>query len=590
MIKDAEGKPCTSHQAALERWITFLSEMEGGERLDAMSLRSKWLSNLAELRCHQFEVPILEVPSLVDLEQACRQVAAGKASGMDRIPSELLRFCPREMAKTLYSLMLKVYLQGQEPLAHKGGYLVPIWKGKLAKDVCGAFRSILISSMVGKTLHKAIRTKQSDIYHCYLHAQQLGGRRGVSVSLGGHLIRAFLRIFKNQNKPTAVLFIDLQEAFYRVIRPLAISGSWDDEHIASIAARLHLDSNIMHDLKAHLQAECAIDMAHMQDTAKHAIKALHTDTCFALHGQRDFVRTSHGSRPGDSFADVIFGYLMAHVLKAFEAQVASKGILTSFPRDPQPDFHAKGFPQLPDDELQMIGLCWMDDLAIPLTANTNEELLTNLGVATSTILDLFRSHAMTPNLNKGKTEILFKPRGRGSQTCKKQFFGPNAPGVFVAVGEYGPYKVNIVTQYLHLGGTTHFSGDLRKEIKRRIAIANQSFNKHRKLIYQNVDLEPTRRFEIFQSLILSRLLFGAETWFIQDQKTKDYLHGAVIRLYKRLLRCPSDSHVSDEEVLHRTGLPAPSTLLRMRRLSYLALWSPWGIALIVEFSTKIVTG
>ena len=39
--------------------------------------------------------------------------------------------------------LLKVYLQGQEPLAHKGGYLVPIWKGKLSKDVCGAFRSIL---------------------------------------------------------------------------------------------------------------------------------------------------------------------------------------------------------------------------------------------------------------------------------------------------------------------------------------------------------------------------------------------------------------------------------------------------------------
>ena len=31
-----------------------------------------------------------------------------------------------------------------------------------------------------------------------------------------------------------MLFIDLQEAFYRVVRPLAISGSWSDETIATM--------------------------------------------------------------------------------------------------------------------------------------------------------------------------------------------------------------------------------------------------------------------------------------------------------------------------------------------------------------------
>ncbi|CAL1160873.1 unnamed protein product [Cladocopium goreaui] len=570
MIKDEEGNPCTSQQAALERWITFFSDMEGGERVDGQQQRDKWRSNLEDLRCHNFEVEITEMPSLVDLEQVCRQVAAGKASGIDRIPSELLRYCPSSMARTLYTLMLKIYLQGQEPLEHKGGFLVPIWKGKLSKDVCGAFRSILISSMVGKTLHKAMRTKQSDLYHSFLHSQQLGGRKGVSVALGGHIIRALLRIFSKRNQPTAVLFIDLQEAFYRVIRPLAISGSWDDAHIASMAARLHLDHHVVHDLYQHLNEASAIEMAGMQGAAKRAIRALHLDTYFALPGQHDYVRTSHGSRPGDSYADVVFGYLMARVLKSFEAQLEAKNILSSFPDDPQPDFHGRGFAETNHKEVQMIGPCWMDDLAIPLTAESNDALLANLGTATSTILDLFRSHAMTPNLSKGKAEILFKPRGKGSKACQRRIFGPNAPGHFDAIGEYGTYQVNIVTQYLHLGGTTHFTGDLRKEIKRRIAISNQSFNKHRKLIYQNTDLAPTRRSEIFNSLILSRLLFGAETWFIQDQKTKEYLHSAVMRLYKRLMRCPSDSHVSDDEVLHRTELPAPSTLLRMKRLSYLS--------------------
>ena len=34
LIKDAQGQPCTSQTAAMNRWIEFFSEMEGGERVD----------------------------------------------------------------------------------------------------------------------------------------------------------------------------------------------------------------------------------------------------------------------------------------------------------------------------------------------------------------------------------------------------------------------------------------------------------------------------------------------------------------------------------------------------------------------------
>ena len=139
----------------------------------------------------------------------------------------------------LYTLMLEVCLHGQEPLEHKGGLLIPIWKGKMSKDLCAAFRSILISSTAGKAMHKALRSKQSEIYYQHLHPQQLGGRKYIPVGLGSHFLRAFLRICHAQRKPSAVLFIDLQEAFYRVVRPLAIAGPWTDELIAT---RIGLES------------------------------------------------------------------------------------------------------------------------------------------------------------------------------------------------------------------------------------------------------------------------------------------------------------------------------------------------------------
>ena len=124
--------------------------------------------------------------------------------------------------------------------------------------------------MVGKTMHKALRTKQTDLYQRYLHPQQLGGRKGISVVLCGHLVRAFLRIFAARNQPTAVIFIDLQEAFYRVVRPLAISGPWSDELIATMAERLQLDQNILRDLYEHLRCPSAVEQAQLSMTARRA--------------------------------------------------------------------------------------------------------------------------------------------------------------------------------------------------------------------------------------------------------------------------------------------------------------------------------
>ena len=47
-------------------------------------------------------------------------------------------------------------------------------------------------------------------------------------------------------------------------------------------------------------------------------------------------------------------------------------------------------------------------------------------------------------------------------------------------------------------------------------------------------------------------------------------HRAVLRLYRRLLKIPSDQHLTDREVLCRVQLPCPEVLLRQARLRYFA--------------------
>ena len=565
LVRDARGEFCKTADSALKRWIAFFGQMEGGQCATEQEQWTTWRSHLQQFMQEEVTIPVEEIPSLCELEVACRRTAAGKASGLDALPSEVCKTCPKAVALHLYSLLLKTCAHGQEALSHKGGILLPIWKGKNAKDQCSAFRSILLSSCFGKVMHKAVRTKQLTLYQNFLQAQQIGGRQGVPVTLGSHQVRAFQRLCSHLKQPSALLFIDLQEAFYRVVRPLVVAGPIDDELIATMAARIDLDEGFLHDLHQALQMPCALEDAGVPPHLRRTIRALHTDTFFKLPNQTDQVLTQIGTRPGDSFADVVFGYMMAKVLHKFQADMDALGLLLHIPDE-------EAFsPQTPNPgpRFPFVGPCWMDDLCICLTAANNRILEQALGTATGAILDTFKGFAMTPNLQPGKTAIVISPRGQGTNQWKKRLFGPLTDGSFFCMGEHHPYRVPLVTEYTHLGGKVHFSTLVKKEIKIRLGQAHQEFNKHRKLLYQNVHFAMDKKRELFQSLILSRLLYGAETWSIPDRQTREYLHGGIMGLYKRLLKWPFDKPISDEEVLYRTGMPSPSELLRVRRLRYL---------------------
>ena len=88
------------------------------------------LPNLAKSMVQHDDIPIAEVPSLIDLETAMRRIKPGKATGPDLLPAELFHFHAAAVAKQSYALFLKTAVQAQEPLVHKGGWLMPLWKGK----------------------------------------------------------------------------------------------------------------------------------------------------------------------------------------------------------------------------------------------------------------------------------------------------------------------------------------------------------------------------------------------------------------------------------------------------------------------------
>ena len=567
IVKDAQGQPCKSPDAALDRWIEHFSTIEGGTRVENARQRELWIANLEHFRAESFDIKWHELPSLVDIERACRQVSKGKATGPDGVPSDVVHHLASPIAKHLYPMLLKLLTHGQESLLHKGGRLAVAWKKKGAQDLCDSYRSLLVSSHPAKAMHKCLRSGQVHLYEKYMQRQQLGGRRKVPVTLAVHLTRAFLRVQHHQHRSAGILYLDLKEAFYRIIRPLVVDVTLTDEILAQLVARLGLPAQALHELHGLLSEEGALERAGLDLCHRRAIAAIHSDTHFSIPGQRDCTRTQAGTRPGDSWADVVFGFAWARLLHKLQDDLINCDVLEHYTdRAPWKPFHDEGHED--GQQIPFIGPTWMDDLSLCVAGVQAAEVERRLGVAASTLIDHCQAHGMTPNLAKGKTEMLMSLRGGGSRQLKRRYFGGQSSGLMPVIGNEGVHHITVVGEYVHLGNLMHHSGKDLLEIKRRLAIAHTTFTDQRRRIFHNPTLTFGKKKELFDSLILSSLMYGAETWVLGDWGQREYFHAGVIRLYKRLCAIKHDAHITDEDLLGEHGLLSPSELLRRQRLRY----------------------
>eukprot|EP00438_Fugacium_kawagutii_P010157 Skav235745 [mRNA] locus=scaffold1612:161426:167122:- [translate_table: standard] len=577
-ITRPDGQPCQSVEDLANTWAKFFGDMEGGFSTDSHGLLQAWQEHQRQWHVEEAQATCTELPSLTHLEDAFRRVKPGKAVGLDLLPPELCHHHAPELARLCYPLMMKIMYFGQEPLGWKGGRLIPAWKGKGPTTLPESYRSLLISSHLGKAVHRAIRQSQCALMEQFWHTAQLGGRRHVPVTLGVHHVRTFLRVQKQQQRAAGLFFVDFREAFYRVVRPLAVHQHWSDEQVAQILRHFQLPATAMDDLRRHLADPCAVQQANLSVWHRQAVSAIHSTTWFQVPGQADYIQTTRGSRPGDCFADVIFSFVLTRLLGALQALFAEHDLLEYIPDVPDGPFWQGAQGQVP-----CIGPVWMDDICLVFSGSDADSLLQKVQTGVSLFLDCCRGFAFTPNMDKGKTEVLFALRGRGARRVQRILFTTEPSHRLHVVCENGVEAVHVVGAYQHLGGQAHHAGKSTQEARKRLSIAHCAFSQHRKLLYHNANLSFEKRKQLMLMLVLSKLTYAMDSWVLETNADKKMVHSGVLRLYKRFLRIPHDQEISDEEVLHRAGLPSPTDLLRRSRLRYLAqLYAcsdsvPWGL-------------
>jgi hypothetical protein len=151
-------------------------------------------------------------------------------------------------------------------------------------------------------------------------------------------------------------------------------------------------------LYIYIQHPSAIELAGAPPHVQNLLQAIHRDTWFVVDDQSDVVRTELGPRPGDGFADVVFGFLGSKLLRTLEAELQNLQMLDHFPIETGLQWgQREDLERMARESSPFLGPTWMDDLCDCLSAHSNDELVNRIGVAAGLLLDLCRAIKWSPS-------------------------------------------------------------------------------------------------------------------------------------------------------------------------------------------------
>lgn len=259
MVFDSKGEPIDSVQALAERGRDHFSCQENGIPVTPQELLAVCDGRRQDARVHpRWE----DLPTLVDIEMAFRRTKKGKAFFDDGVPGELLAKIPARMSSAFYPLFLKETGYQHEAAIYKGGRLVPMHK-RGSPMLCENYRSLFVSSVVGKALHSHFRQKLGPIFEECRLPLQLGGVKGQGIQQASHVLRLNHDLAIRESSSYAVLFIDVQNAFYRLLREHIVAVVEVDRCLRELFASLQLPEDTFVEFQNLLQLGPAIDGAQV---------------------------------------------------------------------------------------------------------------------------------------------------------------------------------------------------------------------------------------------------------------------------------------------------------------------------------------
>lgn len=571
-LRDEQGEMAGD---AFERdaiWSRHCARMEAGVRTTTHRLllraRRKAVDRWDE--GDYLDRHLQEAPTLQELEGCFRRVKMHKAPGADSLRSDLCHLAPTEMAKQCFSLLLKVFWKREEPVQMKGGVLISAHKGGDYKEVSN-FRSLLLSSHMGKCMRRPIRQRLVECYAAHSDDLHLSVRPGSNVAHASISLRLFLDGAGRQNLSAAVLYLDIKAAYYRVIRQIVVSSQSAKESVARLLLYFDLNNTCVDDLLSELDGRPVVDELEVPDHLASLLEESLSSTWFTTIYRTNIHESLAGSRPGDGMADVIFAMIFRRIMVEVKSDLAEHFEMHDDVWVP----NYRAMDEIPENVAPppYVEIIWADDLAIAVAHKDPEVVIERIKLATQKVFNRCCRLSLIPNLAKGKTEIILRLKGKNSRQLRAHYFNQEEPHVIIDDVDEDFKKVRLASRYKHLGTQIHTKGGLIYEIKARLGAALGVYRQHRRQVFQNKKIDLEKRKMLLRTLVLSIVRYNTGTWSELTKGEFRYFKSRLYRMYRGIARGEvgeeEQRRWNDERLLAYLELPCAQTLLHEARLSYM---------------------
>ena len=557
-----DGSRARDLNERVQRWTEHFVRQEGGRIVSAVEYDQEVQPQApSPHRVPDFDICC--VPTLLDIEQDMLQLRKGKAPGPDMITADLLKLNVPFSSRRLLPIFTKTALACREPIVFKGGCLITLAKKAYASLNCADFRSIILSSVPGKLLHRSLRRRLLPPLSDIALPLQAGALPGASPELLTLYLTAFQRWARSTRHNWAVIFFDVKQAYYRTLRQLVVDCD-SDESICRVLYDLGLPSQATCELRALLQRAAATSPLAGKQHLNAMLRDLLTATWFKFEASLMVSVTHKGTRPGDPAADALFAFTLSALFRAIDSSLESQGLVDMLPpvrQDPLLD----GFESAP--RLQFVS--WADDFARPVVGSSPTVLVDKVQRATQCCTERASSCGIELTFGCDKTAVVCDVGA--VQTMRDQNIDILDSGIaFIDSVACRSCVLPVVHAYKHLGGIFSATSKSDLEVFLRRAAALGPIRPVRAKLFACSAVPLTTRRTLLFSLGLSRFIHGAGALHLNQKGHQRIWHAAYISIWAHLVPNLPRGKPHSFQVLYVSKAPPPHFFLALQRAALLA--------------------
>ncbi|KAG7296524.1 hypothetical protein JYU34_020306 [Plutella xylostella] len=497
----------TSKVDTLNRWAEHFNHLLNVDRAaDLQHIRA--LPKLTE------KTELCAPLTLEEVVTAIRQQPNDKATGVDNISGELLKYGGEQLYNTIWKLFLRMWEEERVPSDFKISRICSLYKNKGARSDCNSYRGISLLCITGKIFAKILLNRLIPVSETLQPESQFGFRpqRGTCEAIFS--LRQLQEKSKEQGQPLHLCFVDLEKAFDSVPR----EALW-----------------------------IILEKYGCPDKFVRLIRLLHDNMtcCVSANGeQTEFFSVTCGVKQGCVLAPTLFALYFAVVVRE-TIEDKSEGIHIRFRTDGKLFNLARLKASTKVSYDVVTEIMYADDLCFVADSPGGlQKLMTKLHEACC-------RYGLKISVKKTEVMSLDTLQTDGS-------------ALNIRLGED---TLKQVDKFRYLGSTLTAKGDLDAELNSRIGAASAAFGKLQLKLFRSHDIKRSTKIAVYMAIVLPNLLYSAETWCVYRKHIRilDRFH---LKCLRDILNIKWSDRVRNTEVLRRANVGGIEAYLMRRQLRW----------------------